>query len=268
MAKSSFQVARLPGFSTIAMLAFLALYIPILTLVVYSFNSETTMGNWGEFSFAWYEKAWANQAVKDATLRSLVIASFAAVFSTMLATMAALGTTRRRAFKGQTFIYVMINQPLMVPEIVTAVALMILFGLIKTVTGVHGLGYLVLAHSAFCIPFAYLPIRARLEGMDMTLETAASDLYASNWQAFRFVTLPLLLPGIFAGMMLAFVTSLDDVVITEFIKSPGQDTLPTYMLGQLRRQMKPDVNALSALLLAVTLLLLAGVYLLTRKRAD
>ena len=130
------------------------------------------------------------------------------------------------------------------------------------------MGYLILAHAAFCIPFAYLPIRARLEGMDLTLETAASDLYASPWQTFRHVTLPLLMPGVLAGAMLAFVTSLDDVVITEFIKSPGQDTLPTYMLGQLRRQMKPDVNALSALLLAVTLLLLAGVYLLTRKRAD
>ena len=156
----------------------------------------------------------------------------------------------------------------MVPEIVTAVALLIFFSSVKLATGYTGLGYLILAHAAFCIPFAYLPIRARLEGMDLTLETAASDLYASPWQTFRHVTLPLLMPGVLAGAMLAFVTSLDDVVITEFIKSPGQDTLPTYMLGQLRRQMKPDVNALSALLLAVTLLLLAGVYLLTRKRAD
>ncbi|WP_430464429.1 ABC transporter permease [Tabrizicola sp.] len=265
MAKSSFQVARLPGFATIAMLAFLALYIPILTLVVYSFNSETTMGNWGTFSFSWYEKAWANQAVKDATIRSLVIASFAAVFSTALATMAALGTTRRRAFKGQTFIYVMINQPLMVPEIVTAVALMILFGLIKTVTGVHGLGYLILAHTAFCIPFAYLPIRARLEGMDLTLETAAADLYATPWATFRRVTLPILMPGVVAGLMLSFVVSLDDVVITEFVKSAGQDTLPTYMLGQLRRQLTPEINAISTGLLAITVLLLTAFFLLTRK---
>ena len=205
MAKASFQAARLPGFSTIAMLAFLALYIPILTLVVYSFNSEISMSNWGDISLKWYAKAWANEQVKDATLRSLTIAGCAAVISTALATMAALGTTRRKAFKGQTFIYVMINQPLMVPEIVTAVALMILFGLIKTITGVHGLGYLILAHSAFCIPFAYLPIRARLEGMDLTLETAAADLYASPWATFRRVTLPLLMPGVIAGAMLAFV---------------------------------------------------------------
>jgi spermidine/putrescine transport system permease protein len=211
-------------------------------------------------------KAWDNQAVKDATLRSLVIASFAAVFSTMLATMAALGTTRRRAFKGQTFIYVMINQPLMVPEIVTAVALMILFGLIKTLTGIQGLGYLILAHTAFCIPFAYLPIRARLEGMDLTLETAAADLYATPWLTFRRVTLPILMPGVIAGMMLAFVVSLDDVVITEFVKSAGQDTLPTYMLGQMRRQLTPEINAISTGLLVLTVVLLTAFFLLTRDK--
>ena len=97
------------------------------------------------------------------------------------------------------------------------------------------MGYLFAAHSAFCIPFAYLPIRARLENMDLTLERAAADLYATPWKAFRQVTFPLLWPGIIAGFMLAFVISLDDVVITEFVKSAGQDTLPTYMLGQLRR---------------------------------
>jgi spermidine/putrescine transport system permease protein len=265
MARPGFQAARIPGFSTIAIIAFLALYLPILTLVVYSFNSEISMSIWGDFTFDWYAKAWANEQVKDATIRSLIIAASAAFFSTALATMAALGTTRRRAFKGQTFIYVMINQPLMVPEIVTAVALMILFGLIKTITGVHGLGYLILAHTAFCIPFAYLPIRARLEGMDLTLETAAADLYANPWATFRRVTMPLMFPGIIAGAMLAFVVSLDDVVITEFVKSAGQDTLPTYMLGQMRRQLTPEINAISSGLLALTVLMLTAFFLLTRK---
>jgi spermidine/putrescine transport system permease protein len=266
MARSSFSVSSLPGFSSIAIFAFVVLYLPILTLVVYSFNSEVTMGLWGEFSLDWYAKAWANERVKDATLNSLIIASCAAVISTAVATMAALGTTRRRQFKGQTFIYVMINQPLMVPEIVTAVSLLILFGMIKQATGIQGLGYLILAHSAFCIPFAYLPIRARLEGMDLTLETAAADLYASPWETFRRVTLPLMMPGIIAGAMLAFVVSLDDVVITEFVKSAGQDTLPTYMLGQLRRQLTPEINAISAGLLLITVLMLTAFFLLTRKK--
>jgi spermidine/putrescine transport system permease protein len=126
----------------------------------------------------------------------------------------------------------------------------------------------ILAHSAFCIPFAYLPIRARLEGMDLSLETAAADLYATPWQTFRRVTLPLLAPGIAAGAMLAFVISLDDVVITEFVKAGGQDTLPTYMLGQLRRQLTPEINAVSSMLLLVTVALLTAFFLLTRKKND
>jgi spermidine/putrescine transport system permease protein len=265
MADRRFSATHLPGFSTTAILVFVALYVPIFTLVVYSFNVDKTMGAWGGFSLNWYAKAWANEQVKDATIRSLVIAGFAAVISTSLATMAALGTTRRKSFKGQTFIYVMINQPLMVPEIVTAVALMILFGIIKTATGIHGLGYLILAHSAFCIPFAYLPIRARLEGMDLTLETAAADLYATPWNTFRRVTLPILMPGVIAGAMLAFVVSLDDVVITEFVKSAGQDTLPTYMLGQMRRTLTPEINAISTGLLLITVAMLTAFFLLTRK---
>jgi spermidine/putrescine transport system permease protein len=154
----------------------------------------------------------------------------------------------------------------MVPEIVTAVALLIFFAGIKVATGYTGLGYLILAHSAFCIPFAYLPISARLEGMDLTLERAAADLYATPWATFRRITLPLMAPGIVAGAMLAFVVSLDDVIITEFVKSAGQDTLPTYMLGQLRRAVTPEVNAISTALLALTVALLTVFFLLTRKR--
>lgn len=266
MAERRFEVARLPGFATVAVATFVMLYLPIATLVTFSFNAGSSIAVWEGFSLHWYADAWNNQAVKDATVRSLVIAVWAAVISTTVATLAALGTTRRAAFKGETFIYVAINQPLMVPEIVTAVALMILFGMVKVATGYQGLGYLILAHSAFCIPFAYLPIRARLEGMDLSLESAAADLYASPWQTFRHVTLPLLGPGILAGAMLAFVISLDDVIITEFVKSGGQDTLPTYMLGQMRRTMTPEVNAISTALLALTVVLLTAFFLLTRKR--
>jgi spermidine/putrescine transport system permease protein len=266
MAERSFSASHLPGAAVIAVTAFVLLYLPIVTLVAYSFNSGKSVAVWEGFSLHWYGDAWNNQAIKDATMRSLIIASFAAAIATTVATMAALATTRRRAFKGQTFIYVAINQPLMVPEIVTAVALLIFFAQIKVATGYQGLGYLIIAHSAFCIPFAYLPIRARLEGMDLSLETAAADLYATPWQTFRRVTLPLMAPGIAAGAMLAFVISLDDVVITEFVKSGGQDTLPTYMLGQMRRAITPEVNAISTALLALTVVLLTAFFLLTRKR--
>ena len=265
MAERSFSASHLPGFTVIALAVFTMLYVPIFILVANSFAVTYSASIWDGLTLDWYTKAWENEAVQSATLRSLVIALSASIIATFCATMAALGTTRRRAFKGQTLIYVRINQPLMVPEIVTAVALLIFFASIKVATGYQGLGYLIAAHSAFCIPFAYLPIRARLEGMDLSLETAAADLYASPWMTFRRVTLPILAPGIIAGAMLAFVISLDDVVITEFVKSGGQDTLPTYMMGQLRRAMTPEVNAISSVLLVLTVLLLTAFFFLTRK---
>lgn len=259
-------LTHLPGFTALALLTFAALYLPILILVAYSFNAGEDLAHWEGFGLHWFARAWANETVRDATWRSLWLAFVAALIATAVATAAALGTTRRGRFKGQTFIYVMINQPLMVPEIVSAVALLIFFAWFKVNTGYQGMGYLVLSHAAFCIPFAYLPIRARLESMDLTLETAAADLYATPWATFRRVTLPLLLPGILAGMMLAFVTSLDDVVITVFVKSAGQDTLPTYMLGQIRRQVSTEVYAISTMLLGLTVAMLTAFFLLTRKK--
>jgi spermidine/putrescine transport system permease protein len=265
MGERGFDVARLPGFTTVALLVFAALYAPICVLVAFSFNAGREVTDWQGFSLQWFPKAWENDTIKDAAVRSLVIAGIAALVSTAVAAMAALGTTRRRRFRGDTFIYVAINQPLMVPEIVTAVALLIFFAAIKVATGYQGLGYLILAHTAFCIPFAYLPIRARLEGMDLTLETAATDLYATPWQTFRHVTLPLMFPGMIAGFMLAFVTSLDTVVITLFVKSGGQDTLPTYMLGLIRRSITTEVYAISTMLLGLTVALLTMFFFLTRK---
>ncbi len=266
MASPSFSATHLPGFSSIAMIIFAILYIPIFTLVIYSFNAGTSVSDWQGFSWRWYVTAWSNEDVQDAALRSLTVATCATLIATTLATLAALGTTRTGPFRGKTLINLMINQPLIVPDIVTAISLLIFVAAIKVATGYQGLIYLILAHSAFCLPFAYLPIKARLEGMDLSLENAAADLYASPWQTFRRVTLPLLAPAIIAGAMLAFVVSLDDVVITNFVKSGGQDTLPTYMLGQLRRGTKPDINAIATVLLGLTVCLLTLFFLLTKKR--
>ena len=261
---AEFSVRRQRGFTTIALACFLVLYAPIATLVVYSFNAGSNLALWEGVSLRWYVAAWENEQVQDAAIRSLVVALAASALATTLATMAALGTTRQPAYRGKTAVYALINQPLMVPEIVTGVALLVMFAIVKEATGYHGLFYLIAAHTAFCIPFAYLPIRARLEGMDRTLEIAAADLYATPWAAFRRVTLPLMFPGIVAGAMLAFVISLDDVVITEFVKSAGQDTLPTYMLGQLRRVITPEINAISTVLLGISVLILSIFFLVTR----
>ena len=261
-----FDVKRLPGFGAIAVLTVVLLYLPIVILVVFSFNAEQSQTQWAGFSLRWYAAALANEQVVDVSIRSLWLALVAAAIATVLATMAALATTRVSRFPGQTMIYALINQPLMVPEIVTGIALLIFVAFLKVQTGYSGMGYLVAAHAAFCIPFAYLPIRARLETMDLTLERAAADLYATPVQTFRYVTLPLLVPGIAAGFMLGFVVSLDTVVITEFVKSAGQDTLPTYMLGQLRRVITPEMNAIATLFLALSLVIVTLFFMISRKR--
>jgi spermidine/putrescine transport system permease protein len=262
-----FDVRRQTGFATIALFVFFLLYLPMAALVAYAFNAGESIAIWEGFSLRWFQSAAENRAVREAAMRSFVLATAAASIATLCATMAALATTRTRPYRGLTMKYAVINQPLMVPEIVTAVSLLIVFSRIKVWTGYEGLGYLILAHTAFCIPFAYLPIRARLEGMDLTLERAAADLYATPWQTFRRVTLPLLRPGIIAGFMLAFVISLDDVVITEFVKSGGQETLPTYMLGQLRRAVSPEVNAIATVFLAFSVVLVTIFFFISRRRA-
>jgi spermidine/putrescine transport system permease protein len=267
MASRRFDIRAQPGFVAIAATTFILLYLPIAALVAYAFNASDSMTSWGGLSLRWFGVAWQNAAVQDAAWRSLVIAASAATLATIAATMAAIATTRVAPYPGLSFQYAFINQPLMVPEIVTAVALLIVFSRVKVWTGYSGLGYLILAHTAFCIPFAYLPIRARLESMDLTLERAAADLYATPWMAFRRVTLPLLQPGIVAGFMLAFVISLDDVVITEFVKSGGQDTLPTYMLGQIRRSVTPEVNAIATAFLALSAVLVTVFFFVNRRKA-
>jgi len=260
------DLRKQPGFDTIAWICLFFLYAPIAVLIVFSFNDNRSVVKWTEFSLRWYRAAFDNDGIREATIVSLQVAGVAAVFATTFATMAALATTRVRAFKGQTLAYAVINQPLMVPEIVTAVATLALFGLIKQATGVTGIGYLMMAHTVFCIPFAYMPIRARLEDMNLTLEQAAADLYATPFQVFRRVTMPLMAPGIVAGAMLAFVVSLDDVIITLLVAGPGETTLPVYILGQIRRGITPEINAVSTVLLGLSVVLVSIFFLIGNKK--
>ncbi len=181
----TFNLRKLPGFTAIAAACFVFLYLPIVTMSVYAFNESESLALWGGFSLRWFEKAAQNRDVRDAAELSFIIAIFAGAIATAAATMAAIATTRTKPYPGLTFKFAFINQPLMVPEIVTAVALLIVFSRIKIWSGYDGIGYLIAAHTAFCIPFAYMPIRARLESMDLTLETAAADLYAIGLADFQ-----------------------------------------------------------------------------------
>ncbi|WP_054000845.1 ABC transporter permease [Shimia sp. SK013] len=259
------ELRRQPLFTGISWLVLLFLYAPIFVLVVFSFNDNRSVVHWTEFSLRWYSAALENDDIRNAAFVSIQVALTATVFSTVIATMAALATARG-VFRGRAAAVALINQPLMIPEIVTAIATLSFFSILRQLTGMTGLGWLILAHTVFCIPFAYMPIRARLEDMPATFETAAADLYASPWQVFRHVTLPLLMPGVMAGAMLAFVVSLDDVILTLLVAGPGETTLPIYILGQIRRGVTPEVNAVSTILIGVTIAMVALTFLLQRKR--
>jgi len=241
---------RFPGIGLTAALFFAYLYLPIVILVVLSFNENRLATIWTGFSLDWYAEVLSNRDIIRAASNSLIVATAATVAGTLAALAAALPMSRE-AFRGKGGIDAVIALPLIVPEIVTAVATLLFFVLVGFRLG---LGTLIIAHTVFCIPFAYLPIRARLQGMDPRLAEAAADLYADPWRAFRRITLPLLWPGILSGAMLSFIISLDTFVISYFVAGAGATTLPVYIFGMIRIGVSPEVNAVSVLMLGVSIL--------------
>lgn len=267
------KVPRLPdikhqgGFGGVAVICLLLLYSPILILMAFSFNSGSIVTHWEGIGLHWYGTALMNEEFHSAARNTLTISLTATVLSTAMATLAAIGMTRVKPWRGLSGAFMVINLPLMVPEIITAVATLSFFALLAGGLGLNfGIGNLILAHTVFCIPFAYMPIKARLEDMDLTLENAAADLYATPWNAFRRVTLPLLVPGILSGMALAFIVSFDDFTITQLVAGPGQTTLPLYIWNQIRRPMTPEINAISTILLLVSIVFVSVSFLVARRR--
>ena len=263
-----FDLKRQPGFAAVAMACLAMLYAPIVILVLFSFNASRSVTRWSHFSLEWFAGVLHNEEVHHAAGNSLTISIVATVSATILATLAALATTRARPWRGMTAAYTVINLPLLVPEIVTAVATLSFFSLLASQLDINfGIGNLILAHTVFCIPFAYMPIRARLEDMDLTLEQAAADLYATPWRTFRRITLPLLMPGISSGAALAFIVSFDDFTITQLVAGPGQTTLPLYIWDQLHKSgVTPEVNAISAILLTISILLVSLSFIIGARR--
>jgi spermidine/putrescine transport system permease protein len=230
-------------------------------LIFYSFNANRMVMNWGGFGLEWYIKAFQNDDIQKAVWNSLIVATFATIFATAIATVGALVLARGGNFRGKTISLGLITLPLMVPEIVTAVAVLIFFNAISLKLGLVNV---IIAHITFCIPFAFMPIRARLEGMDTSLEQAARDLYASEWETFRYVTMPLLMPGIAAGAMLSFVISMDDFIITLMVAGAGSTTLPVYIYSMIRRGLTPEINAVCTVLLLVSIALVTAYWLVSR----
>ena len=261
---SSHDVRRYPGFLPVTILCLVVLYAPLIVVMVYSFNDSRSITIWGGLSLRWYEDVFFGLEAgkfKDAAWNSLSIAAMAAVTSTAIATSAAVGMVRGGAFRGKSASFALISLPIMVPEIVTAVATLIFFSAIGFTLG---LGSILVAHVVFCIPFAYLPIAARLQGIEGVYEEAARDLYASRAETFRHVLLPLMAPGILSGFLLAFIISLDDFIITNFVKGAGVETLPTAIFGAVKQGIKPNIMALSTLMLVVSIVFVTVSWLVGR----
>jgi len=260
--KRPYVVGQVPGIKLWTVAFFIYLYAPIVVLVVYAFNDSNRAQIWRGFSTRWFAKAFGNDSIQSAAINSLIVATCATVVATTLATFAAIAIARGGNFKGRNVATGVITLPIIVPEIATAVATLSFFGVIGFQLG---LLTIIIAHTVFCIPFAYLPIRARLEGMNESLEQAAGDLYATPWQAFRHVTLPLLWPGIVAGAMLAFIISIDDVIITMMVSGAGSTTLPLYIYGMIRQGITPEVNVISTVMLLISIVFISIYWLLTRQ---
>ena len=256
------DVKRYPGARIFTGLFFVWLYAPILVVIAYSFNENRLASVWTGFSWCWYESVLQNRALLDAVKISLTVASVATVIATTVALMAALVLVRGRDVRLRRVSETVVNLPLLLPEIVLAVAVLILFSQIGLQ---NGMVKLIIAHTAFCIPFAFLPIRARLQGMEPDFEEAAQDLYATPWVAFRRVTLPLIAPGVFAGAMLAFVISMDDFITSNMLNSGGSTTLPVYIFGLIKQGTTPELNAISTLIVLGSLVLSTTALILTSR---
>jgi spermidine/putrescine transport system permease protein len=240
---------RSPWLYAAALGGYLFLYVPLIIVVVYSFNDSRLNAEWVGFTLDWYRKLYANDEMLTAAANSLLIGLVASVVSTVLGTMAGVAMHRYK----MVVLPILVLTPIAIPEILMGVSLLIFFVLINFTLGLLSVA---LAHIAFCIGFVAIVVRSRLAGTDESLVEAARDCGASPWQAFRYVTLPLIMPGVLAGALMAFTLSIDDFVITFFTAGAGTVTLPLQIYSMIKIAVTPEVNAVSTLLMLLTLLLI------------
>lgn len=238
------------------------LHLPVVVLALFSFNASRFAGRWTGFTTSWYAKLLEREDLWAGLRLSLVVGVCSTVIATVLGTLAALALGRHR-FRGRRAAEALLHVPLVTPEIVVGIATLLLFAALGVELGV---GTIVLAHAAFGVPFVASVVGARLDGLDRSLEEAALSLGADELRTFRRITLPLLLPGIVAGALLAFTLSFDDVVITFFVSGVGTGTLPLVVYAMVRRTVEPTVNAISTLIVVATTVLILLADRLARRR--
>lgn len=232
-----------------ATLIYSFLYVPILVLIIFSFNQSKLNAVWTGFTFEWYGRLMQNGDVLEAAKNSIIVAIVSTILSTMIGTLAAVGMYRYQ-FRGKNVLDSLLYIPIVIPEIVMGISLLAMFSMFKIPLGIMTL---ILAHITFCIPFVVVVVRARLEGFDPSIEEAALDLGANEWETFRRITLPIIMPGIIASALLAFTLSIDDVIISFFVAGPGSTTLPLKIFSMVKFGVTPEINALSTIMLVLTL---------------
>ncbi len=230
------------------------LYIPILILIIFSFNDAKIITGWKGFTFKYYALLWENQAIKEAFRNTMLIAGLSTLISTVIGILTALGMENKH-FKGRRGIMALLYVPLVIPDILMGVSLALLFNFTRVNTGMVTV---LIAHITFCISYTVIVIQSRLEGFDHSLVEAAMDLGAKPMQIFWKIKLPLMMPGIIAAALLAFTLSIDDFIITFFTSGRGFDTLPIYVEGTIRRGTITTINSLSTLMIGFTLLLVVA----------
>jgi putrescine transport system permease protein len=224
------------------------LYLPIVILVIYSFNASRLVNVWGGWSLKWYREFFNDEAMIDAAWMSLRVAASSATIATLLGTLAAVALSRGEGFKGRTLFSGMLYAPLVMPEVITGLSLLLLFVAIEAE---RGFWTVTVAHTTLTMCFVAVVVQSRLTSLDRSLEEAAMDLGCDPVRAFLMVTLPLIIPAIAAGWMLAFTLSLDDLVIATFTTGPGSETLPIRIYSEVKLGVKPEINAICTLVIAL-----------------
>lgn len=242
------------------------LYLPILVIVVLSFNKSRFGVSWTGFTLDWYARLFANERVLEYLSNTLIVAVVSTTVSTVIGTLLAIGLVRYE-FRIKSFLRYLLYVPVVVPDVVMGISLLLLFNTVRESIGWPRLSLLtiILAHVSFQVAYVTLVVRARLMLLDPALEEAARDLGATDWRTFREVTLPLISPGVVSGALLAFSLSLDDFVVTFFTSGSGSTTLPLYIYGKVKTGITPDIHALSTLMVGATILILLLGLLFWRK---
>lgn len=241
---------------------FLLMYLPIAVVVVFSFNESKLPVRFTGFSLKWYESLFHNQAMLEALVNSLILGVLSCMLSAVIGTLGAVGLSRIH-WKSRGILEYISILPLMIPEIILGMVLMAFFYMLNLP---FGMLTLLIGHTIFCVPYILMEVKARLAGMDPSLEEAARDLGAGPFRAFWDITLPLVMPAVVSGSLLAFAMSMDDVVISIFVNGPRISTLPIKVYTQLKTGVTPEINALCTILLGITLLLLLVYSFFSRKK--